>query len=259
MDKELKTDKSDLLFYNAYEDFYMMAERSNAFQAFCRDAFGEDFSQDGFSNLKQVEMILQYIPEGLEVNILDIGCGNGKMLDYLQKRTGAYIYGFDFSEQAIRTAQALFTVNADFREGIIGQIDYPKEKFDVIISMDTMYFAKDMTAFTGQIKRWLKPSGVFFVGYQEGDVIPKTENADTTMLAGALRQNGMSYEVVDITRQTYDLLVTKRSAALRHQAEFEAEEHKNWFDMLMGQTECITEDYEQFKKKMARYIYVIHK
>ena len=89
--------------------------------------------------------------------------------------------------------------------------------------------------------------------------MPKTANADTTMLANALRQNGMGYEVVDITRQTYDLLVTKRSAALQHQEEFEAEGYKNWFDMLMGQTECTTEDYEQFKMKMARYIYVIHK
>lgn len=252
-------DKKDLLFYDAYEDFYAMAETSDAFRAYCKDAFGEDLSQDGFSDLKQVEMILQYIPESAQVDILDIGCGNGKMLGYLQKRTGAYIHGFDFSEQAVSTARKLFTINSDFREGIIGQIDYPKEKFDVIISMDTMYFAKDMTAFTGQIKRWMKQSGVFFVGYQEGDVIPRTANADTTMLAEALRQNGMKYDVTDITRQTYDMLVIKRSAALRHQAEFETEGHHNWFDLLMNQTECIREDYEQFKEKMARYIYVAYK
>lgn len=252
-------DKKNLLFYDAYEDFYAMAETSDAFRAYCRDAFGEDFSQDGFSDLKQVEMILQYIPKSPEADILDIGCGNGKMLGYLQKRTGAYIHGFDFSEQAVSTAQKLFTINSDFREGIIGQIDYPKEKFDVIISMDTMYFAKDMTAFTGQIKKWMKQSGVFFVGYQEGDVMPRTANADTTMLAEALRQNGMKYDVTDITRQTYDMLVIKRSAALRHQAEFEREGRHNWFELLMDQTECIGEDYEQFKEKMARYIYVVYK
>ena len=252
-------DKKDLLFYDAYEDFYAMTETSDAFRAYCKDAFGEDFSQDGFSDLKQVEMILQYIPKSPEVNILDIGCGNGKMLGYLQQKTGAHIYGFDYSNQAIRTAQTLFTSNADFREGIIGQIDYPAEKFDVITSMDTMYFAKDMIAFTGQIKRWMKQGGVFFVGYQEGDVIPRTANADTTMQAEALRQNGMKYDVTDITRQTYDMLVIKRSAALRHQAEFEREGHHDWFDLLMSQTECIIENYEQFKEKMARYIYVVYK
>ena len=178
--------KKDLLFYDAYEAFYAMANKSVAFQAFCKDAFGADFSQDGFSNIEQIDMILQYIPHKDNVHILDIGCGNGKMLDYLQKKTDAHIYGFDYSEEAINTAQLLFPKNSEFKVGIIGKIDYPEETFDVIISMDTMYFAKDMTVFVAQIKKWLKKNGLFFVGYQEGDVIPKTESIHTTMLSKAL-------------------------------------------------------------------------
>lgn len=252
-------DKSKLLFYDAYEDFYAMAGVSKAFGAYCKDAFGEDFSQDGFSNLEQIDMTLPYIPGGKDISILDIGCGNGKALGYLQRKTGAYIYGFDYSEQAIRSARALFTERSEFREGIIGETDYPEEKFDVIISMDTMYFAQDMTAFVTQIKRWLKQEGIFFVGYQEGDVLPKTSDAETTILAKALKHNKMKYEVTDITRQTYDLLVTKRRAAVKHHAEFVAEGYGNWFDLIMGQTECVTEPYAQFKEKMARYIYVARK
>lgn len=251
--------KKELLFYDAYEDFYTMARKSNAFQAFCRDAFGEDFSQDGFSDIKQIDMILQYIPQRENVHILDIGCGNGKMLGYLQKRTGSYIHGFDYSEKAIETAQSLYPVNAEFQEGIIGEIDYAEEAFDVVIAMDTMYFAKDMAAFVSQIKSWMKRDGVFFVGYQEGEVMPKTEYADTTELAKALVQNGMKYEVTDITKQTYDLLKKKRIAAIKHQAEFETEGYRNWFDILIGQTECVSESFEKFKEKMARYIYVIRK
>ena len=53
--------KEDLLFYKEYEDFYAMAKQSKAFEAFCRDAFGEDFSQDGFSDVAQIDMILKYI------------------------------------------------------------------------------------------------------------------------------------------------------------------------------------------------------
>jgi len=251
--------KKELLFYDAYEEFYTMARESDAFRAFCKDAFGEDFSQDGFSNIKQIDMILQYIPQKENVHILDIGCGNGKMLGYLQKRTGAYIYGFDYSEKAIETAQSLFPFNAEFKEGVIGEIDYLEEKFDVIISMDTMYFAKDMPAFISQVKKWLKKDGIFFIGYQEGDVMLKTECAYTTELAKALEKSGMNYEVTDITEQTYDLLKTKRGSAILHKEEFEAEGHMGWFDMLMGQTECILETFEQFKQKMARYIFVVKK
>lgn len=181
-------DKKELLFYDAYEEFYAMARKSSAFRAFCNDAFGEDFSQDGFSDIYQINMILKYVPAGENIHILDIGCGNGKMLGYLQQKTGAFIHGFDYSGHAIETARWLFPKNSDFQEGVIGEIDYPEEKFDAIISMDTMYFAKDMSAFVAQIKRWLKSDGVFFVGYQEGDVMPKTENIQTAVLTKALEQ-----------------------------------------------------------------------
>ena len=251
--------KSDLLFYSAYEEFYSMASQSEAFKNFCRDAFGEDFSQDGFSDIEQINKILQYIPKGDNVHILDIGCGNGKMLGYLQEKTGAFIHGFDYSENAIETAKNLYPVKSEFREGIIGEIEYPAEQFDVIIAMDTMYFAKDMTDFVAQIKRWLKPDGVFFVGYQEGDVMPKTRDAHTTVLAEALRKNGMPYEVEDITEQVYELLLKKRTAAEKHRKEFEAEGHLNWYEMLVWQTEYVRVPYEEFKEKLARYIYVVRK
>lgn len=253
------SDKTELLFYTAYEEFYSMAEKSKAFRGFCREAFGEDFSQDGFSNIEQIEMILKHIPAKEEVHILDIGCGNGKMAGYLQKRTGAYIHGFDYSERAIQTAQTLFADHAEFRVGVIGQIEYPEEKFDVITSMDTMYFASDMSAFVSQIKRWLKKGGVFFVGYQEGDVMPKTENADTTVLARALDENGMKYEVKDITEQTYQLLKNKRAAAMSYKEQFIEENQEMWYDLLMEQTDMVTQSFEEFQKEMARYVYIIRK
>lgn len=251
--------KSDLLFHDAYEEFYKMAAGSLAFQAFCKDAFGEDFSQDGFSDITQINRILEYIPSEEDVHILDIGCGNGKMLGYLQKKTGVYIHGFDYSGEAIKTAKELFTHKADFREGVIGEVDYKENSFDVITSMDTIYFAKNMPEFVAQVKRWLKKDGVFFVGYQEGDVMPKTEGLETTVLAKALQQNGLKYEATDITRQSYDMLREKRAAVMAHREQFVAEKQEEWFDLLMLQTECATETYEEFARKMARYLFVARK
>ena len=117
-------DKSDLLFYDAYEEFYTMASQSQSFKNFCLDAFGEDFSQDGFSDIEQINQIVNYIPNKEGVHILDIGCGNGKMLGYLQEKTKAYIHGFDYSEEAINTANDLYSKDSEFKAGIIGEIDY---------------------------------------------------------------------------------------------------------------------------------------
>ncbi len=154
--------KDLLLFYREYEAFYQMAAKSDVFSAFCKKAFGGDFSQDGFSDISQVDRILEYIPKGRQAHILDIGCGNGKMLAYLQGKTGAFIHGFDYSEQAVMTAKKQYPHESDFRMGVIGEIEYPKEMFDLIVSMDTMYFASDMSAFVGQLWSWLAKGGTFF-------------------------------------------------------------------------------------------------
>lgn len=251
--------KEDLLFYDEYENFYAMAEQSKAFKNFCKDAFGEDLSQDGFSDLNQVNMILPYINNGMSTCVLDIGCGNGKMLKYLKSMTNCGIYGFDYSKNAIETAKSYLGAEADFKEGVIGEIEYPKDFFDVIVSMDTMYFAKDMKAFVGQINDWLKMNGIFFAAYQEGDIMPKTLNANTTVLADAFRANKWNYSVTDITKQTHEMLFKKRQAAISHKEEFLTEGSKEWFDMLMWQTECVLDGYEKFSLNMSRYIYVAKK
>ena len=250
---------NELLFYDEYENFYKMTGKSKAFEKFCREAFGQDFSQDGFSDINQINRILKYIPKGEDVHILDVGCGNGKMLGYLQDKTGAYIHGFDYSESAIDTAKKLFQTKADFKQGKIGETDYPAEQFDLVVSMDSMYFAPDMEKFVLQIMRWLKKDGVLFVGYQEGDVMPKTDNEKTTVLARALDNCGIQYEVEDITSETYELLKKKRDAALLYQKDFEKEGNKDWLDLLLLQTDCVTEGYDSFAQKMARYIYVVRK
>ena len=68
-----------------------------------------------------------------------------------------------------------------------------------------------------------------------------------------------AYEVTDITRQTYELLQKKREAALAHEKEFLEEQQKDWFDLLLFQTDCATENYEEFAGQMARYLFVARK
>ena len=247
----------ELLFHSAYEAFYTMAQTSRAFAAYCREAFGEDFSQDGFSDVGQIARVLDYVQPGEHLQLLDVGCGSGKMIAWLQKQLGGSIHGFDYAAPAIATANALH--KGDFRVGVMGEIDYPENSFDLITSLDTIYFAPDMAAFVGQMKRWLKPGGVLFVLYQEGDVQPRTANAGTTVLARALRQHGMAFQVEDITRDCYDLLRRKRVCAQKYREAFLAEGNEQWYDMLIGQTDCAMEPYEDFRQKMARYVFAARK
>ena len=190
-------DNKEPLFYNEYEQFYKMTEGSKAFKSFCQSAFGEDFSQDGFSDINQINRILDIVPEGADIHVLDIGCGNGKMLGYLQKKTGAYIHGFDYSQNAINTAKSLFAEKAEFRQGLIGEIDYPEGQFDVVTSMDSMYFAPDMKKFVSQIMRWLKKDGVLIVNRQRIDPMPVVIGA-AKYPEGIVESLGKEHKVIAI-------------------------------------------------------------
>ena len=46
---------------------------------------------------------------------------------------------------------------------------------------------------------------------------------------------------------------------MAHKIEFEAEGYGAWFDLLMEQTEYAEGTMQQFRRKMARYIYAARK
>ncbi len=249
--------KNESLFYDAYEEFYKMASTSETFRDFCIDAYGADFSQDGFSDVKQIDMIIPFIKNS-DAHILDIGCGNGKMIKYLGDKTGAHVHGFDYSDNAIKQAKRNNNYD-DFCVGVMGEIDYPKESFDVIVAMDSVYFAPDMAMFVKQIRNWLKPGGVLFVAYQEGDVMDKTENENTTVFSEVLRTIGWEYEVKNISADSYNMLVKKREVALAYKDKFQAEGNGKWGDMLVEQTDYVLQGQEEYLKHLARYIYLCRK
>lgn len=66
----------------------------------------------------------------------------------------------------------------------------------------------------GRIRNWLKPGGILFVLYQEGDVMAKTANENTTVFAEDMRSIGWEYEVRDISEDSYDILMKKREVTL---------------------------------------------
>lgn len=251
--------KEDLLFYGEYERFYAMAAQSEAFAAYCREAFGADFSQDGFSDLSQVERLAAHLPREGELRLLDAGCGNGKMLGWLQARTGAQISGFDYAENAIAQARRLFPEKSQWRVGVMGKIDYPPETFDAVFSLDTLYFAPDAEEFAAQVKRWLKPEGLFLIAYQEGELAPRTQDVHSTAAAKALRACGMGYEAEDITAQTRRMLLRKREAAQRHREDFLREGGEAWYEMLLAQTEEALLPEAEYQRRNARYLYIARK
>jgi len=99
-------------------------------------------------------------------HILDIGCGNGYMLNLLAKRFNANFDGIDISESILKSAQKRnrkFVQNGkmSFSVGVADKMPFKNSTFDKICTLNTVYFWEDLNATMQEICRIMKPNGLF--------------------------------------------------------------------------------------------------
>jgi hypothetical protein len=75
--------------YYWYRDFYAAVETSRAFDEYSRRVLGANFGQHGFSDINQTKKMLDLLILDKSSRALDIGCGNGKMAEYISDLTQA--------------------------------------------------------------------------------------------------------------------------------------------------------------------------
>ena len=66
-------------------------------------------------------------------NVLDLGCGTGTMLDFLQREKGAVPYGVDLSRLNLYQCRKKMKNGNFFREDIIQYLENTRDKFDLVI------------------------------------------------------------------------------------------------------------------------------
>lgn len=102
-------------------------------------------------------------------HILEIGMANGYFVKHLLNGTRDIKYiGLDYSETMIAEARKLNSKyieqgTADFIQGDIHQLPFKDEVFDKLFTINTFYFWEDIPEVLNEIKRVLKPNGVFIL------------------------------------------------------------------------------------------------
>lgn len=99
-----------------------------------------------------------------DAHYLDIGCGNGYSVRWAAEAAPrGRAVGIDLSPQMIRRARDLSAgiPNAAFSEANFPHHELALGSFDAIFSMETLYYLPDPTAALAEIRRLLKPGGIF--------------------------------------------------------------------------------------------------
>jgi methionine biosynthesis protein MetW len=76
------------------------------------------------------QIISQIITEG--AHVLDLGCGNGELLSFLEKQNKALVQGVELDEDQMHTCveNGLTVLQGDIETGLV---DYPDHSFDYVI------------------------------------------------------------------------------------------------------------------------------
>jgi ubiquinone/menaquinone biosynthesis C-methylase UbiE len=245
-----------------YREFYTSSARSRAYSRFCERLYGRDLCQTDFSDMTQVDFLVQQAELQPGMHALDLGCGNGLFAEYLSERTGAQVTGIDYIPEAIEQAQVRTLSKRPMLQFQVGNLDHLAEiqgKFDLITSIDTLYMPNDLPRTLRQVERLLAPRGKMLIYYTEM-IFDPAQPRDVlqpcgTTLAKALEAVGLPYRTWDFSAATHALLQRKRQLALEMQPEFEAEGTLFLHNHLMIESSAGSEAYDPAAASLCRYLY----
>src|SRR4030042_4545747 len=124
-----------------YTRFFAAIEHSPAHHEFCERVYGMDLGQHGFADIEQLELLKRATRMGPSHNVLDRGCGNGLIAEYLSDTTGAQVTGLDYIEPAILAARRRTAAKSDrlsFISGDINRLGLPQGSFHILLFYSTL-------------------------------------------------------------------------------------------------------------------------
>jgi cyclopropane fatty-acyl-phospholipid synthase-like methyltransferase len=248
-----------------YTSFYTKLEHSQAHHTFCERVYGKDLGQHGFADMEQLDLLLRETKLSNSQHVLDLGCGDGRIAEYLSDRTGAHFTGLDYIPGAIQRARertATKIERLDFNVGDINQLNLPTSAYDLILSIDTLYFSEDYTATIRTLKTALKSDGQMALFFSYGrepwvpiEQFPKDNlPPDKTPLAVALQANGLIFRSWNLTRQDYALALRRQAVLAELKAQFEADHALFIYENRLGDSQGIRQAIEDGLH--ARYLYL---
>ena len=247
-----------------YREYYTITAQSPAYSRFCESLYGRDLCQTDFSDMAQVDFLIQRAALTPASRVLDLGCGKGLFAEYLSDCTGARAWGVDYIPEAIDQALARTAEKRerlDFVSGNLDHLDFPNASFDLLTSIDTLYMPNDLPATLRQMKDLLSPGGKMLIFYSAFCFDPAQSRdtllPDGTDLACALRQVGLTYTTWDFTEATFHLMRRKYQLAETMRAEFEAEGSLFLYDHLIAESDRGDAPFDPRTNPITRYLYEV--
>ncbi len=247
---------------NFSESLIKLAE-SKIHSIYCEKIYGKNLSQLNIASMNQINKLMELLNLNANNIVLDLGCGVGRIAEYISDITNANVTGFDFAGDSIKRSLEKSKAKRDrlnFIKGNMNNIDLPDESFDTIISIDTLYFVEDIVETVKQMNRILKSGGQMGIFYSQ--VIEKTESRENllpnnTQVAKALQESNLKYTTIDYTEEERNYWKKSVEVAEELKMSFEKEGNIAIYNGLIGEGSKMLEVVKE--KCQSRYLYYVKK
>lgn len=249
-----------------YTRYYRATRDSAAYGEFCRRLYGANYAQHGFADMAQLDLLLSKVLLKPGERVLELGCGNGGMAEYIAGKTGAQVIGIDLIPEAIHQARRRMGNRAclDVLVTDIAQLPFENAVFDAVIAIDTLYFG-ELPALVREVNRVLVAGGRLAALYTHGAdpqvpiaVFPReTLPVDCTPVADAFRRQDMAYRAWDATEDDARHARLKLHVLNDLREEFEREGTLFLYENRLGEANGVLEAIEA--DCLRRYLFVASK
>ncbi|MBE6504282.1 MAG: class I SAM-dependent methyltransferase [Methanobrevibacter millerae] len=102
--------------------------------------------------------------------ILDVGCGGGINIKRMAQ-DAKKVYGIDYSIESVNLSKEVNEKLIDegkveIMKGNVKDLPFEDNTFDIVTAFETVYFWPDIEKCFGEVKRVLKPGGIFLIGME---------------------------------------------------------------------------------------------
>jgi ubiquinone/menaquinone biosynthesis C-methylase UbiE len=249
--------------YYWYREYYRLAPRSRAYALFCERLYGKYLCQTNFSDMQQLERLLQVLDLKPGDRVLDLGCGVGFISEYFSDRTGAHFVGIDYSQDAIHQAQERTSEKRDrleFQVANMDSLNFPSGCFDAIISIDTLYMPNRLEATLSRLVEMLRPGGKLAAYYMQMIWDASQDRSqlqpENTPLGVALRALDLPFKTWNVSRETYAHMQRKRQIGEEMRPLFAEEGSLILSDNILMESLSTSQPYDPSTSPISRYLYL---
>jgi ubiquinone/menaquinone biosynthesis C-methylase UbiE len=244
---------------SGFDEWMLRSYECKTYSRFCELVYGADLCQFGLVDREQLEKLIEVLHLTPASRVLDLGCGMGRITEYLSDRTGAKFTGADFAEAVIDHANQHTVSKRDrlsFCVGDMNELDFSPNSFDTIIVLDSLYFVDDLDETVGLMKRIIGDTGQMGLFYSQTikpDESRGLLNPDSTRLAKALQNNGFIFRTWCFTEREYEIWRKEKNIAEQLKADFEREGYWDLYESRAKEAEHLLEIVND--RRASRYLY----